>query len=139
MIVAITRTRLRSFRFFIPLLIASNKIAREVRQNLGFVVGNTFVEPFRLVFWTVTVWTDEKSFYQFLGNGVHVRQMPKQRYWAEESVVAHILTEQKNAPNIEECRSILLEQGKRGHVLSPNENHKNKVVPQHGWYFKSKI
>src|SRR5690242_18875229 len=86
-IAAITRLRLRSFRFLPAHIVYAIRSQRQARGSDGCLAVDVRQQGFR-VFWTRTLWRDAKAMRAFATGGAHRVVMPKLQNWCDEASLA---------------------------------------------------
>jgi hypothetical protein len=88
-LVAITRLRLRGYRFLPLFMWHSLMSSHQAERSPGFLTGALSADPLRLVYWTLTMWKDAGAMRAFRGSGAHQRIMPWLADWCDEAAVVH--------------------------------------------------
>ena len=119
--VAITRLRLRSYRFLLPFMWHAGKSAMQAQGSPGYRAGALSSDVRRLTFWTATVWENEAAMRAFRAAGDHQRVMPRLAEWCDEASVAH--WEQANA-EIPDPNEVLrrMQSGRPSRVSHPSSD-----------------
>jgi hypothetical protein len=118
-LVSITRLRVRSFRYLPAFLIGSLRSAREAKNASGNLAVSVLSDA-NFVFWTRTLWTDERSMRAFMFAPAHRRVMPKLLQWCDEAAVAHWLQDSLEPPSWREVHRGLQQQGRTSKVDHPS-------------------
>lgn len=127
MFVSITRLRLRSV-FFLPVfLYRTSSAARQARSAPGFRQGATLTDRGR-VFWTMTLWDDERSMKTYRGSGAHGAVMPRLAKWCNEAAVTHFEQESASLPSWQEAWERLTAAPRWSRIDHPNENHNARRI-----------
>jgi hypothetical protein len=87
-LISITRLRVRSLRYLPAFLLGSLRSAREAKNATGNLAVSLLSDA-HLVFWTRTLWTDERSMRAFMVAPAHRAVMPKLVQWCDEAAVTH--------------------------------------------------
>jgi len=87
-LVAVTRLRIRSFRFLLPFAWHTWRSFRQAKHAAGSL-GVKLRIPEGLAFWTLTVWQDESAMNAFRITLPHRDAMPKLLEWCDETAVVH--------------------------------------------------
>jgi Domain of unknown function (DUF3291) len=122
MLVSITRLRVRQWRFLPSFLFHALKTRRQVERSAGFL-GGAFARELPLVFWTITVWTDERAMRSFRNTGVHMRAMPRLMRWCDEASYVHWQQDNASTPTSAVAFTRLREAGKTSKVSRPSAAH----------------
>jgi hypothetical protein len=122
-VVAVTRLRLRSFRFLPVFIIFAIRSAQQARGARGYRGGWASSEwPFG--FWTATVWDSPEAMRAFRNGGVHLRAMPKVLHWCDEASFVHWEQEDAQPPDPAAAYERLSRDGKLSKVLQPSLRHR---------------
>lgn len=122
MLASVTRLRLRSFRYLLPFIIHSRRIARQAEAAAGNR-GVRLRKTRGLAFWTLTAWDDRESMQSFRRSGAHRTAMPKVQHWCDQSVVASWQLDSDQFPDWTEGRRQLMDNGRLSRVLHPSPEH----------------
>ena len=124
-----TRLHLRSWRFFLPFFLYSQRSARQARG----ADGNLQVDLHRdqqAGFWTRTLWRDEAAMRAFMMSGAHAKAMRRHPNWADESYVVHWTQESSDVPAWSEISRRMKADGRRVRLRYPSQAHENFEVPE---------
>jgi len=121
--VAITRLRLRGYRFLPAFGWHSLKSALQAERARGFLGGALSADPFRLTYWTVTVWESEAAMRAFRASGDHQRVMPRLAEWCDEASVAHWEQEDASVPAADEVLRRMVAGGRASRLNHPSPDH----------------
>jgi len=127
--VAITRLRVRSWRYLPTFLVNAYRAARQARR----APGNLAIALLRdadFAFWTRTVWTDESDMRAFMLSGVHRRIMSRLPEWCDEAAVAHWLQDGLEPPSWPEACRRLRKEGRPSTVKYPSAAQRRFAVPK---------
>ena len=127
-LVAITRLRVRSFRYLPAFLLASLRSAREAKHAPGNLAVSVLSDA-NLAFWTRTLWTDERSMRGFMFAPAHRAVMPELLQWCDEAAVAHWLQDSPEPPPWEEVHRRLQQEGRTSRVDHPSVGQLQFAVP----------
>ena len=127
-LVAITRLRVRSFRYLPAFLLASLRSAREAKHAPGSLAVSVLSDA-DLAFWTRTLWSDERAMRAFMFAPAHRAVMPKLLQWCDEAAVAHWLQDSPEPPAWEEVHRRLQQQGRTSRVDHPSVGQLQFAVP----------
>ena len=132
-LVSVTRLRLRSRFFLIPLAFRTEIIARrQLLRSRGFLGGKLLADKNR-VFWTMTTWSDESSMRSFERSGIHKNAMPSLRRWCDEAAVTHWISNEKGIPNWMEAHRYLSKDPKMSPLDHPSQSHLSKQFAPPVW------
>ncbi len=123
-----TYLHLRSWRFFPPFFIASQRSARQARN----AEGNLHTDLHRdrqAGYWTRTLWHDEEAMRAFMMSGAHAAAMGHHLNWADEAYVVHWIQESTDLPSWAEVSRRMKAEGRQVKLRHPSEAHKNFEVP----------
>src|SRR5215831_1914308 len=129
-VVAVTRVRLRSLRFFPAFFWYSFWSLYQARKTDGCLAVDAQRES-GMIFWTRTVWRDEVAMRAFVRSGAHKRVMPKLLHWCDEASVAHWFGRSGSGlPAWTVAEDRLRREGRVLHVLHPSPAHaRGAAVP----------
>jgi hypothetical protein len=120
--VSVTRLRIRSLRFLVPFLLATNHSRRQLRAADGFVEGRLTLElPF--AFWTMTVWESLEAMRQFRNAAPHLDAMRRLPKWCDEASYVHWEQGVLDVPSIDVAHARLRDEGKISKVSYPTAAH----------------
>lgn len=119
--VSITRLRLRSARFVLPLIWNTIMVNRQIKRADGCLGSETNGGP-SLIFWTKSVWRDEAAMRAFMASGAHLKAMPKLKHWCDEASAAHWSQESESVP-WSEVEGRMAQHGWTSKVLHPSPTH----------------
>ena len=118
-LMAVTRLRIRSYRFLVPFLWQAWRSFRQAKQaasNLGAKLRRAD----GLAFWTLTAWQDEAAMHAYRSARPHRDAMPKLLEWCDEAAVAHWHQASAELPGWETAERRLVECGRVSHVNHPS-------------------
>lgn len=84
-LVAVTRLRLRSGRFFLPFLWYTLRSYFQCRAADGNLAAMT--RRFGGAYWTLTAWRDKAAMRAYMTSGAHRDAMPRLQHWCDEASV----------------------------------------------------
>jgi hypothetical protein len=117
--IAVTRLRLRAFRF-VPLFgwytWRSFTQAKRAPGNLAARVRTAE----SLAFWTMTAWQDEAAMNSYRITPPHLRAMPKLLEWCDEAAVVHWQQESAELPDWKTAERRMSESGRLSKVNHPS-------------------
>ena len=86
--IAVTRLRVRSFRFLLPFARRAWRSFRQAKHAAGGL-GAKLRKAEGLAFWTLSAWQDESAMNAFRITPPHRDAMPKLRHWCDEAAYVH--------------------------------------------------
>ena len=122
MFVSITRLRVRRWWLVPAFAVHTWRSRRQARSSPGFLAGALAGELW-LVFWTFTVWVDEKSMRSFRNSAAHLNAMPRLLRWCDEASFLHWDQEDAALPSPGTAFQRLRDSGKLSKVLYPSPRH----------------
>lgn len=122
MLVSITRLRVRQWRFLPSFLFHALRTRRQVKRSAGFLAG-AFARELPLVFWTFTVWTDERTMRAFRNTAAHMKAMPRLLRWCNEASYVHWQQDDAVTPTAAIAFVQLRDTGKTSKVSHPSAAH----------------
>jgi len=126
-VAAITRLRLRSWRFLLPFMIHASRSQKQAMAAPG-CFGVRTRKTRGLAFWTLTAWESEAQLRAFLSSDPHRATMPKLPAWCDEAVTTHWTIETKQLPDWQVGTAKLLEGGRLLRVKYPSGSQKSGVI-----------
>jgi hypothetical protein len=118
-LIAVTRLRIRSYRFLLPFLWQVWRSFRQAKQAAGNV-GATVRRADGLAFWTLTAWQDEAAMNTYRITRPHRDAMPKLLEWCDEAAVAHWDQASAALPGWEIAERRLADSGRVSKVNHPS-------------------
>jgi heme-degrading monooxygenase HmoA len=118
-LVAVTRLRIRSYRFLVPFAWhawRSSRQAKHAAGNLGVQVRKVD----GIAFWTLTVWQDDAAMRAYRNAPPHRSAMPKLLEWCDEAAVAHWHQASAELPGWDTAERRLAESGRVSRVNHPS-------------------
>jgi hypothetical protein len=122
-IVSVTRLRLRSMRFFPAFFWYTRRSIRQAKRtpgNLGVKVRKTK----GLVFWTLSMWRDDRAIRAFVPASPHREAVRKLPHWCDEAAFADWEQDTADWPSWETAGDNLPKRGRLVNVLYPSEQQK---------------
>jgi hypothetical protein len=127
-LVAVTRLRVRAWRYVPAFFIQALRSARQARRANGNVRTSLLAEA-RRTFWTLTVWSDEAAMRAFMTQEPHGRVMPHLKEWCDEAAIAQWTQEAGDLPSWADAHRRLQAEGRRSKVLHPSPAHEAFAIP----------
>jgi len=127
-LVSVTRLRLRKMRFlpgFVYYAVRSMMQSKKAEGNLHASAERQA----RVVFWTITVWEDERSMRHFRNSGPHRRVMPKLANWCDEATFVHWVQDTSEPPSLSRAHARLIAEGTVSRVSYPSPAHATRAFP----------
>lgn len=121
-LIAITRLRVRSWKYLPAFLIAAFRSALQARRAKDNLAVSVLKEA-RHTFWTRSLGTDEAAMKDFMVSGAHRRIMPYLLEWCDEASVAHWTQDSAQEPTWEEVYQRMQHDGRRSKVNHPSDAH----------------
>jgi hypothetical protein len=118
-LVAVTRLRIRSYRFLVPFAWHAWRSFRQAKHAAGSLGVKTRTAE-GLAFWTMTAWQDEAAMHAYRIARPHRDAMPKLLEWCDEAAVAHWNQEFAELPGWETAERRLAESGRLSKVNHPS-------------------
>jgi Domain of unknown function (DUF3291) len=126
--VAVTRLRVRSWRYVPAFLIRALLAASQAKRAAGSLAVGVLRDADR-AFWTRTVWHDEAAMRSFMRSGAHRRVMPRLATWCDEAALVHWVQDRPDAPSWLEAHRRLQQQGRKSRVDHPSEAQRRFTIP----------
>jgi hypothetical protein len=82
-----------------------------------------------LVFWTITLWADERMMRRFRNSGAHLEVMPKLANWCDEATYVHWTQEGHKPPTLAQAHARLVAEGTISKVFHPSAAHNTRTFP----------
>jgi hypothetical protein len=127
-LVAITRLRVRSWRYLPGFLWRTLLSARQARAAAGNL-GVALLRDANRAFWTCSVWTDQPAMRAFMVAGAHRATMPRLFEWCDEASLVDWQQESAEPPSWPEAHRRLLQEGRRSRVNHPSEAQQRYDIP----------
>ena len=121
-LVSISRLRVRSWRHLPMFLIQAVRSSLQAKSAEGNLSVSILKEA-RNIFWTRTVWTNEKAMKTYIVSGVHKQAMHSLLEWCNEAAVVHWEQETSQPPSWEEAYRRLKKEGRPSKVNHPSDDH----------------
>ena len=122
-VIAVTRLRLRGYRYLLPFALQSRRSARQAEHSPGFLGGMLSANPLRLTFWTVTAWENTAAMHAFRAASDHQRVMPRLADWCDEASVAHWDQDDARIPDPAEALKRMRTAGRVSRLRHPSPDH----------------
>jgi hypothetical protein len=121
--VAVTRLRIRSFRFLLPFAWRTWRSFRQAKRaasgrgvKLRIARGGAF--------WTITAWQDESAMNAYRITRPHRDAMPKLLKWCDEAALVHWHQESAQLPDWETAERRMAESGRPSKVNHPSADQR---------------
>jgi hypothetical protein len=118
-LMAVTRLRIRSYRFLVPFAWQAWRSFRQAKQAAGNF-GAKVRRAEGLAFWTLTAWQDEAAMHAYRITRPHRDAMPKLLEWCDEAAVAHWYQASAELPGWETVERRLADSGRVSKVNHPS-------------------
>jgi hypothetical protein len=138
-LVAVTRLRIRSFRFLLPFVWRTWRSFRQAKHAAGSLGVKLRIAE-GLAFWTLTVWQGESAMNAFRITLPHRDAMPKLLEWCDEAALGHWNQESAGLPDWETAERRMAESGRLSKVNHPSADQRagrldfmrKKAAPNNG-------
>jgi hypothetical protein len=120
---SITRLRVRSIRYLPEFLLRALASVRQARRSSGCLSADIRREA-KFIFWTRTLWQDERSMRAFMTTGAHRAVMPKILDWCDEASVTHWQQDSGNPPDWPTAETKMRTEGRMSRVRNPSPAHR---------------
>ncbi len=127
-VVAITRLRVRSWRYLAPFLFHALRSAWQAKRAAGVQSATLLKDNWR-TYWTRTVWTDEAAMKGFMTSGNHRRAMPRLLELCDEASVGRWNQDSATPPSWEEVHRRMQDEGRPSRVNHPSAAHVAYRIP----------
>jgi hypothetical protein len=117
-LIAVTRLRLRSARFFFPFLWHTLRSYFQCRAADGNVAAVT--RRFDGAYWTLTIWRDKTAMRAFMLSGAHRDAMPHLQHWCDEASLGQWEQEDTALPEWTVAERRLRTEGRLSTVKHPS-------------------
>ena len=121
-LIAVTRLRVRSWRFLAPFAWYSWRSFRQAQHAPGNL-GVQLRKAEGLAFWTMTAWQDEAAMSAYRIAQPHRKVMPKLLEWCDEAAVAHWSQGSAELPDWETAERLMADSGRLSKVNHPSADH----------------
>lgn len=128
--ISVTRLHLSSPLYFVPFMVSTLQIVRQIKRSPGFRGGTVGNDP-QNGSWTLSMWEDMEAMRAFRNTGAHMVAMPRLLRWCDEASFAHWMidadgTKDTNTlPAAAEAYDRLRQEGKLSKVRQPSALHQN--------------
>src|SRR5664279_5093126 len=122
-LVAITRLRVRSWRFLPAFFLQTIRAAAQAKRTQGNVAVSVLRDAHR-TFWTRTVWVDELAMRSYMSADPHRGAMRSLAEWCDEASVVHWIQTSAKPPTWEESCGRMQRDGRASRVNNPTEAHR---------------
>jgi hypothetical protein len=120
---AVTRLRIRSYRFLMPFLWRAWQSFRQAKRAVSND-GAKVRKAEALAFWTLTAWQDEAPMNTYRITRPHRDAMPKLLEWCDEAAVAHWHQASAELPSWEIAERRLADTGRVSKVNHPSADQR---------------
>jgi len=127
MLAAVTRLRLRSWRFLIPFAIHASRSQKQASSAAG-CLGVLTRKTSGWAFWTLSTWENDELLRGFLRGSPHREAMPKLFPWCDEAVTVHWQITSLQMPTWEEAALQLQRGGRLLRVKYPSDAHRGGEI-----------
>jgi heme-degrading monooxygenase HmoA len=127
--VAITRLRVRSWRYLPAFFVGAVRTVRQAKRAKGGL-AIAVLRDAHLAFWTRTVWTDEADMRAFMLSGAHRHIMPRLAEWCDEAAVVQWLQSDAEPPSWLDAWRRLRQDGRLSRVRHPSEAQRRFEVAE---------
>lgn len=114
---AITRLRVRHWRFLPPFVVITFRSLRQVRHAEGCLASDVRAKA-GSVFWTRSLWRDAEAMRAYMTAGAHRVAMLKLQHWCDEASLVH--WEGDMLPEWSEAETRLRSAGRLSRVRHPS-------------------
>lgn len=121
-LIAVTRLRVRSARYFPGFLYHVLRSARQVKRAAGNL-GMRLLRDSDRTFWTCSAWQDENAMRAFMKEAPHRHAMGKLAQWCNEASVVHWDVVDAELPDWHEAHRRMVTEGRRSRVNDPSPEH----------------
>jgi len=118
-LVAVTRLRVRTWRFVLPFGWHARRSLAQANRARG-CLGAKVRKAEGFAFWTVTLWEDEAAMKAYRVAGPHRVAMPKLLEWCDEASVVHWTQDVAGLPEWETAERRMAESGRLSKVNHPS-------------------
>jgi heme-degrading monooxygenase HmoA len=118
-LVAITRLRVRSWRYLPAFLLQSFRAERQAKAAPGNLAADELADGDR-TFWTRSMWTDAAAMRAFVIAPPHRNIMPRLIEWCDEAAFVQWAQESAELPSWQEAHRRLMKEGRRSRVAHPS-------------------
>jgi hypothetical protein len=127
-LVAITRLRVRSWRYLPMFLLQSFRAERQAKAAPGNLAAGELADADR-TFWTRSVWSDEAVMRGFMTAPPHRNIMPRLIEWCDEAAFLHWTQETAEPQSWQEAHRRLMKERRRSRVAHPSERQDKFEFP----------
>ena len=127
-VIAVTRLRVRSWRYLPMFVVQSIRAARQAAASQGNRSTKLLRDQGK-AFWTATSWSDEAAMKQFMHAPPHGPVMKKLLEWCDEAALVHWTQTEADIPSWVEAHARLQRDGRRSKVNHPSAAHDAFQIP----------
>ena len=121
-LVSITRFRARA-AWFVPLFMFHAQRSVSQLRNADGCLALALLKDKNRVFWTMTIWVDERSMKAYMTSGSHRKAMPRLAAWADEASVVHWHQDHSQRPDWTEAARRMRTEGRAAKLRHPGPHH----------------
>lgn len=125
--VAVTRLRIRAFRFLPAFYLDAARSGRQARRAPGNLAVDILRDAHR-TFWTQTLWTDEQAARSYTTSRPHRDAMPRLARWCDEASVVHWHQDGTGRPGWAEAGRRMQQDGRPSRVTEPTDAHRRHEI-----------
>jgi len=127
-LVSITRFRARAF-WFVPLLMYyAQRSISQIRSAKG-CISLALLRDRSRVFWTMTMWEDERAMKAYMISGSRRKAMPNLADWADEASVVHWHQDHAERPDWNEAARRMKAEGRPSKLRHAGPHHTDMSFP----------
>jgi quinol monooxygenase YgiN len=127
-LVSITRFRARAL-WFVPMFLYHALLSVSQIRSAKGCISLALLRDGKRVFWTMTLWEDERSMKAFMTSGSHRKAMPRLADWADEASVVHWQQDHAERPDWNEAARRMRAEGRPTRIPHPSPHHDDLSFP----------
>ena len=120
-LIAVTRLRLRHWRFVFPFTWHTLRSFRQCRAAEGNLAA--MARRANGAYWTLTVWRDKAAMRAFMSSGAHREAMPRLQNWCDEASVGQWEQDSPVLPDWADAEDRMRTGGRLSAVKHPSPAH----------------
>jgi quinol monooxygenase YgiN len=128
-LVSITRFRARAF-WFVPLFAFHAQRSISQIRNAKGCLALALLKDKKRTFWTMTMWTDERSRKSYMTSACHRKAMPRLADWGDEASVVHWHQNQPERPDWLEAARRMRAEGRPSKLRHAGPRHADLSFPE---------